>query len=349
MRELTSENAGEYLLETGRALAGEPIAVRELAGGVSNVVLLVELAARGERFVLKQARDRLRVKEEWLCPIERIWREVETLRVCGKLLTPLRIADCGLRIEVPDVLWEDRENYCFAMTAAPPEHKTWKELLLAGDLAASAQIAAACGRMLGAIHAGSWGDAQIAAEFDDRTFFDLLRIDPYYRHVAKVHPDIAPQLQRLIDSVWSHRQCLVHGDFSPKNLLVWNDRVMLIDCEVGHYGDPAFDLGFFLTHLILKAIWAGTKRDDYLRRPAGFWTSYRARMAAKVAEPLIDDLERRAMWNLAGCMLARVDGKSPVEYLSEAQRDAVRGLSQRWIEQPPATLEEAAAQLAGRV
>jgi 5-methylthioribose kinase len=328
-------------------------------------VLLVELPGRGERFVLKQARGQLRVKEEWLCPIERIWREVETLQICSELLGQSQNADCGLQRQryqpcVPEVLWEDRENYCFAMTAAPPDHATWKELLLAGDLASAGEIARVCGELLATLHGASWGNGEIAAKLDDRTFFDLLRIDPYYRHIAKVHPDLAPQIQQLIESVWSHRLCLVHGDFSPKNLLVWHSsrlaprdegitrsvmptHVMLIDCEVGHYGDPAFDLGFFLTHLVLKSLWAESSREFYLELPSLFWNGYRGELRKRVSASDLQGLECRTIGNLAGCMLARVDGKSPVDYLTAAQRATVRQLSRRWLAAPPVSIGEAAA------
>ena len=359
MQELTAESAGAYLLATGRVAPAEPLAVRELAGGVSNIVLLVELPSRRERLVLKQARGQLRVKEEWLCSVERIWREVETLRICGDLLGPMRNSECRARDAgsagssivaafqpvVPEVLWEDRENYCFAMTAAPAGHKTWKELLLAGVLPLSLGIATACGQMLGALHARSWGNGEIAGRLEDRAYFDQLRIDPYYRQIAKVYPDLAPQIQQLIDSVWSHRLCLVHGDFSPKNLLVWEGHVMLIDFEVGHYGDPAFDLGFLFTHLLLKAIWGWAKRDAYLRLATAFWNAYSQQLSTAIPQAEIDHLERRAMQNLAGCMLARIDGKSPVEYLSDAKREAARELSRRWLVRPPQTWIEAASQL----
>jgi hypothetical protein len=353
MIELTAESARDYLIASGRIAESDAPTVRELAGGVSNLVLLVELTLRTERFVLKQARGRLRVKEEWLCPIERIWREVETLRICGDLLAASERSEVGgqksegLRPYVPHVLWEDRGNYCFAMTAAPPEHKTWKELLLAGELASSGDIAATCGKMLGAIHGVSWGQAEIAAQLDDRSFFEQLRIDPYYRHITTIHPDLAPQIQRLIDSVWLHRRCLVHGDFSPKNLLIWNDRVMLIDCEVGHYGDPAFDLGFFLTHLFLKAIRQRDSRSSYLELVALFWNCYCCELSAIVFQSELEELERRAAWNLAGCLLARVDGKSTVDYLTAAKREAVRELSRRWLVTPPESIAKAAAVIGG--
>jgi 5-methylthioribose kinase len=346
MFEITSHNAAEYLRSSGRASADEPIDVRELAGGVSNVVLLVTLPDCGERFVIKQARERLRVKEKWLCPVERIWREVEVLQLSGKLLRT-KSAEIAARSEtiaasVPAVLWEDRENFAYTMSAAPTEHRTGKELLLAGPDAQHADLARACGRMLGRLHAGSWLNESIATSIGDCTFFDQLRLDPYYRHTARVHADLAGPISRLVDSVWQHSRALVHGDFSPKNLLVWPGHVMLIDFEVGHYGDPAFDLGFFLTHLVLKSFRASDRQADYLAIATTFWQSYRQVMAAVIAADELTSLEARLLWNLAGCLLARIDGKSPVDYLSSEQQQRTRNLARNWIIEPPRTWNEAA-------
>jgi 5-methylthioribose kinase len=343
MREIDQNNAAEYLQSTGRVAHGDPVAVRELSGGVSNIVLLVEVPSRGERFVLKQARGRLRVKEEWLCGVERIWREVDVLQTCGDLLRQPPPGRDEIISEVPRVLWEDRDNYVYAMTAAPPDHKTWKERLLSGET--SRPLAAACGKLLGRLHAGSWDDAMAAERFDDRSFFDQLRLDPYYRQIARVHADLAPAIGRLIDSVWAHRCCLVHGDFSPKNLLVWPCHVMLIDFEVGHYGDPAFDLGFFLTHLVLKSISAGKRRNEYLALASEFWQAYRTTLEPAIDTDAFAALESRAMWNLAGCMLARIDGKSPVDYLTEEQRAIARSLAKRWLCQPAGNWKDAAGVL----
>jgi 5-methylthioribose kinase len=339
MREINSTSAADYLRETGRIATNETIDVCELSGGVSNVVLLITLPRGVERFVLKQARGRLRVQEEWLCPIERIWREVEVLRICGKLLQPQN--EAPFRCSVPQVLWEDHDNYLYAMTAAPDGHRTWKEMLLAGEMQPSRDIATACGRLLADLHAGSWENQKIASVLDDRSYFDQLRLDPYYRHVARVHSDLAPHLERLIDSVWDHRRCLVHGDFSPKNLLIWSGQIMLIDFEVGHYGDPAFDLGFFLTHLILKSMWSGSRREEYLGLVESFWSAYQQPLARTVLTDELADLERRMLFNLAGCMLARVDGKSPVDYLSDAHKTLVRQLARAWLAEPPVTIAAA--------
>lgn len=354
MLELSADTVPAYLQARGGDSRYLPCEVEELSGGVSNAVFLVR-PRTGPPLVLKQARPRLRVQDEWLCPIERIWREVEVLRICGSLLAPGgRAGGSGgesglpsaLAARVPEVYWENREHYLYAMSAAPPGHRTWKAMLLAGDCAAAGEIAAACGRMLAELHGRTWNDAEIARRLGDRSYFDLLRLDPYYRHVARVHRDLAEPIERLIASVWEHRRALVHGDFSPKNLLVWPGQVMLIDFEVGHYGDPAFDLGFFLTHLVLKSIWAGPRRADYVRLADTFWQAYRRSLALAVDPAELADLERRTMMNLAGCLLARIDGKSPVDYLTAEQQQTVRRLARDWLARPPEDWLALRAQLA---
>jgi len=316
------------------------------------MVLLVELPERSERFVLKQARNRLRVAQEWLCPLERIWREAEVLRQCENVLYARAAAQKGgpagngnrqIAATTPRLLWEDRENYTYAMSAAPPEHRTWKELLLAGETELSRDLAVACAELLALLHASTWNRKAVAAQFDDRSYFEQLRIDPYYRWLIARHPDREPQLQRLIESVASNRRSLVHGDFSPKNLLVWPGQVMLIDFEVGHFGDPAFDLGFFLTHLVLKSIWAGERAAEYQGLASLFWQTYRHALLRTIVNDEITALEGRLALNLAGCLLARVDGKSPVDYLDEKQRDRARTTARRWLAEPQEVLRDLAA------
>lgn len=351
MQTLTATTAKNYLVSAGFLPADEPLAVRELSGGVSNVVLLIERIS-GERLVLKQALPRLRVEQEWLCSIERIWREVEVLRLCSRLLeqgTGLRDQDTGdrgeenIEVRVPAVLFEDRENYCFAMTAAPSAHRTWKSLLLDGQTDES--IAAACGTLLGRLHARSWNDPGIASSLDDRTFFRDLRISPYYDRIAEVHPDLAPQIQRVSEAIWQHRRCLVHGDFSPKNLLVAGSQLWLIDFEVGHFGDGAFDLGFFLTHLLLKAFVAGARADRYLQLITRFHGAYNAELL-----PVVGRMEHAQLWQrscgaLAGCLLARVDGKSPVDYLTPPLAATVRQTARELLRIPPESIDELLARV----
>ena len=349
MLSLTTASAADYLTDRGLAAAHEPLTVRELAGGVSNVVLLVERPG-GERLVLKQALPRLRVEQQWLCSIERIWREVEVLRLCGRLLQEgVRVQESGDRgqgagdrgrflVRVPEVLFEDRDNYCFAMTAAPTEHRTWKELLLAGH--ADAQIAQACGWLLGRLHADTWNDAEVARLLDDRTFFRDLRISPYYDRIAEVHADLAIPIQQVTSSIWEHRRCLVHGDFSPKNLLVADGELWLIDFEVGHFGDGAFDLGFFLTHLVLKTLVAGPRGADYLALITTFRAAYDEELLPAAGAAGTAQLWQRTVGALSGCLLARVDGKSPVDYLTDPLAQAVRRTARDLLRSPPRNFDE---------
>src|SRR5262245_38895283 len=149
--ELDASNVESYLRDAGQIRPGESISAHELSGGVSNVVIYVK-RAEGGAFVLKQVRRQLRVADPWFCSVERIWREVDVLRDCERLTTGEH--GSPLRIETPRLLFEDRDNYLYAMTAAPPEHTVWKNELLAGHV--RSDVAASCGVLLGRIHAGTW-------------------------------------------------------------------------------------------------------------------------------------------------------------------------------------------------
>lgn len=361
MRVLEENDVADYLREVGLVESGESVAVRLLSGGVSNVVFHVERAGEAhDDFILKQARGRLRVEQPWYCSVERIWREVEVLRVCEQTLTAAANesatgvspaqgecleADPTLKVCVPRVLFEDRENYAFAMTAAPPGHRVWKDDLLSGrcDL----NVALAAGRLLAWLHGGTWQNPDLAGRLADRTFFEDLRVDPYYRHVARVHEDLRPAMDGVIASLAAHRRCLVHGDFSPKNLLVWAGGLMLVDCEVGHFGDGAFDLGFFLSHLMLKTIYhacPGRQEADMpcLDLARRFVEAYLRAVEPAVPAEELADLQARGVHNLAGCLIARVDGKSPVEYLSRQEhRKMVRDLARRLLQASPPSLPDA--------
>ena len=320
---LTASNAVEYLRSRGHLEADESATARELSGGVSNTVIHVA-RPDGEDLVLKQVRPQLNVAEPWYCSVERIWREVDVLRLCATLLHDAR-TDVAFKVDVPRLLFEDRENYLYAMSAAPAEHVVWKHELLSG--VARTDVACACGTLLGTLHGRSWHDASLARRLDDRQFFVDLRLDPYYRQIAGVHESLAPDIERLIDSVWSQRHCLVHGDFSPKNLLVHSTGVFLIDFEVGHYGDPGFDIGFFLSHLMLKACYHAPRDGPFFDLIDSFWNGYCAEMTRVVSPGELNAIIGRGILNFAGCALARLDGKSRIDYLRDpARRDSVREL-----------------------
>ena len=320
MLELTTQNAAAILHSRGH-LADANARVQELSGGVSNAVFLVEHGA--DRFVVKQARSRLRVAADWQCSVERIWREVAVLERYNEIL---RLSPSGETPNcLPQILWTDGELYAYAMTAALPGSRTWKELLLAG--AAPAHMASAAGDLLGFFHGHTWHEPSIAADFRDRTFFAQLRLEPYYLAAADRYPALATPLGDLVDQTWREQHALVHGDFSPKNILVLGGAMLLIDFEVGHYGDPAFDVGFCLTHLVLKAIHLPEQRVFLLESIHKFWRYYFTTLKFAFLETelsqipeVLQALEQRCIQHLAGCLVARVFGKSPVDYLSPAEQ-----------------------------
>ncbi len=349
MLELHADNAAEYLRTTGHIAADVPMEITRLIGGVSNEVLYVGFPDRQQTdFVLKQARDRLRVKEPWHCSVTRIWREVEVLRICDSLLGESSGPATSVGTEpartlrTPRLLFEDRENYCFAMTAAPRDHVVWKHELLQGNIEPS--IAAACGRMLGQLHAGSWNDPAIESQLADRQIFDELRLDPYFRFTALQCPSAAHHFERLVTDTWRHRLALVHADFSPKNLLVYDGGLLMVDFETGHFGDPAFDIGFFLSHLLLKSFHAGPSFEPMLQLTREFWEAYGRAMRNKIDEAPYNELVARGIQCLAGCAWSRLDGKSGIDYLDDSDvRGHVRELCLRLFVERPATWPDAEA------
>ena len=330
MLELDATNVIGYLREIGVLGHDEPATAAPLGWGVSNVVLRVDAVRRS--FVIKQSRAQLRTREEWFSNLDRVFREAEVMRTLGPLLP---------RGVVPAVLFEDRDNFAFAMSAAPADHVVWKQSLVAG--AVELEIGRRAGDILGTIHAATAADAELATRFNDHEVFVQLRVEPFYWRLRPRHPDLADRIDAIVDEMFRTRVALVHADFSPKNLLVHAHGITLVDYETGHWGDPAFDLGFFLSHLILKSIKHAESRDRYFELTRVFWDRYREHVrpaAPRVAPLALDELTRRAIGHFALCALARIDGTSPVDYLSEiSKRDLVRRLSRHVLEQELACWE----------
>lgn len=338
MRLLTPENAVEYLRETGRVGDSASAAVQWLAWGVSNVVLLVT-PPDAPAFVVKQSREQLRTRADWFSRLDRIWREIDVMRT----LEPLLPAG-----SVPRVLFEDRPNFLFGMEAVDPSHVVWKGELLEGR--ADPAIATAAGSLLAAIHRETAGRADVVDRFGDRVVFDQLRLEPFYRKVAAAHPDLSSPLARVIDESLARTDSLVHADFSPKNLLIVRDaagglsRLALVDYETGHAGDPAFDLGFFFSHLLLKTIRHADRKREFLGLAWEAWENYRRELRDVGRSPAFrtGELDRRALGHLGGCLLARIDGTSTVDYLTAlGQQDTVRRVGRALLLDPPATMPAA--------
>ncbi|MCC6537866.1 MAG: phosphotransferase [Bryobacterales bacterium] len=312
MFHLTTESFAEYA--AGRPeLASEAWRARLLGGGVSNTVMLAEGAQSGRRLVLKQALGQLRVHEVWLADQKRIHREAAAIIALAPLLPP------GA---APVVAFEDRANFIYAMEAAPEGSDDWKTRLMRGE--ADARVARQAVAILNALARGTVDAPRWRAEFGDQHCFDQLRLDPYYRFTAARHPDLREAFEEAI-TLARRPLAMVHGDFSPKNLLVSPEGVVtLIDFEVIHYGDPAFDAAFLLNHLLLKAAHGVPGAREL------------GRECAEALAWLEPDSGRHL-----GCLhLARVDGKSPAEYLTEAERARVRGAARAMIARPERAVAE---------
>ena len=294
----------DYLRVTSRIGRGESPRIEVLKGGVSNRTVLVE-RPDGESWVIKQALPKLRVQVDWFSDPSRIRREALGLQWLARLAPPGTITP---------FLFEDPEHHLLAMAAVPQPHENWKAMLLAGRLEAGhvEQFAA----LLGAVHRRAAESREPLREiFDDRSFFESLRLEPYYAYAAQRVPEARDFLHELINDTLRRRLTIVHGDYSPKNVLVRVGRLVLLDHEVIHWGDPAFDIGFALTHLLSKA---------HHRRDARFVDAALrfCRTYGEVVGPVYwdDNIQVMATRHTLGCMLARVAGRSPLEYLNEAER-----------------------------
>jgi len=295
-----------YLRSTGRIGPNEPIESRVLAGGVSNRTVWVKRAS-GEAWVLKQALAKLRVKVDWFSDPSRIHREALALKWLPKLAPPGTITP---------LIFEDPEHHLLAMEAVPQPHENWKTMLLAGRT--DYEYAHQFGTLLGRIHRGSFEQRdQLRQVFKDTSFFESLRIEPYYLYTSQQVPAAAKFFTQLVEETRALRLALVHGDYSPKNVLIRDDRVVLLDHEVIHWGDPGFDLGFAMTHFLSKGHHFPARRRDFLKLAINFWASYQDAVGD---DSWVAQYEERAVRHMLGCLLARVAGRSPLEYLDEAER-----------------------------
>jgi len=318
------------LRRMGLVAADQPVRLLPLDGGVSSDIYRADLP--GRTLCVKRALARLKVAADWQAPVERNRWEVEWMRVAGATAPSA----------VPAILGEDRAAGCFAMAYLDPaSHPVWKSLLRDGhiDLATAAQV----GDVLGRIHAATADRPDVAARFATDDIFYAIRLEPYLVATGRAHLDLAARFAALVEDTRSTRRVLVHGDFSPKNLLVGPAGPVILDAECAWYGDPAFDLAFVLNHLLLKGAWRPHWRDRYV---AAFNTLVSAYFEHVRWEPAAV-LDARTAALLPGLMLARIDGKSPVEYLTgEAEREAVRAFARPLLGRPVARLTDVATRWA---
>lgn len=313
---------GAYLVRRGLVAPTAAVDVRPLPGGVSNDVVAVR--GPGLDAVVKRALGRLRVAEEWLADPARLDTEGRALRLAGQLAPGA----------VPEVV--DLADGYLVIERAPDTWTTWKSDLLDGRV--DVLVAERLGRLLGAWQRGTADSAEVGRDFGDVTAFRQLRVDPFHRTVAQRHPDLADVVLQTVDVMEAARTCLVHGDYTPKNVLVGpgDDGLWVIDWEVAHVGDPTFDPAWTVGHLMLKAVHRPPSAAALASAARAFLAGLAAALSGEVP------VDAAQLVRQTGCLLlARVDGKSPADYLTPDERDRTRALARRILATPPDSVLDA--------
>lgn len=308
-----------------RALRGEklrnpcnkPAAGTQLPGGVASDIRVVEGPNGPE--VVKRALAKLKVPTDWFSDPARSATEVAAIHAMAELIG---------QAHVPEILWTRPEDNTFAMRLIAPRLRNWKQDLLAGKV--SLATARRAGELLGTLHARSADREDIARAFADTTYFEQLRIEPFFLKVAAKLPALAGSINAVATGMAARKSALVHGDYSPKNILADEADLVILDFEVAHWGDPRFDAGFCVSHLLLKTYRRAADRKIFLAAISTFLEGYAA------AGPMIDDAE---LARITGClMLARFEGSSPVDYAAEIDAPAARALAEALLLHPEPSL-----------
>ena len=319
---LTEAAIATVLGRMGVLRQGERPRCRPLEGGVSSDIWLVELEDR--RLCLKRALPQLKVAQLWQAPVARNRYEWEWFRVVQRICADV----------APPLVGHDPDAGFFVMGYLDPSrYPLWKAQLRDGH--AEPPFAAAVGARLAVIHGATAADPELARCFATDEAFHAIRLEPYLVAIARLHPDLATRLEALVRRTAETRLALVHGDVSPKNILVGPRGPVFLDAECAWYGDPAFDLAFCLNHLLLKCLWTPRAASGFL----ACFDRLAQRYLADVTWEAPDAIEARAATLLPALLLARVDGKSPVEYVTDDEDKArVRRVGRALLAEPVSRL-----------
>ena len=298
-----------------------------LMGGVSSDIW--KITTPDGMFCVKQALPKLRVEADWFAPVERNEFEVAWYSIANDLVPG----------SAPAILMQDKVGMLFAMDFLDPaDHKLWKSELRDGNV--NIKAAGQVGTMLAKIHSGTANNAEISKQFPRTDIFHAIRLEPYLESIATKNPDLKYQLIILSKRTADTQLCMIHGDVSPKNILLGPNGPVFLDAECACIGDPAFDLAFCLNHFLLKCLWTPTVTSE-------FFASFDA-MASKYLDAVDweppNDLEARTASLLPGLFLGRVDGKSPVEYIDdEEDKNKVRRVARSLLLDPPTKVASVSA------
>jgi fructosamine-3-kinase len=308
----------EFLYRQSLAEPRQQIVWTKLAGGVSSDIWRVDLPDR--TICVKRALAQLKVAAEWHAPVTRNKSEWDWIQFVNREFPGL----------VPQPIAHDEELQMLAMQYLPPtEYPVWKSLLLQGVV--DSDFAILTGQTLARIHAKSAVSPETRELFRTDETFHSLRLEPYLLATAERHPALRERIREAADRTARTHLALVHGDVSPKNILVGARGPIFLDAECAWFGDPAFDLAFCLNHFLLKCLVRPDVTQRLMMSFAAFCESY----LREVSWEAPDELESRCASLLPILFLARVDGKSPVEYItSDIDKDLVRETAYLFITHP---------------
>ncbi len=292
-----------------------------LTGGVSCVVLAV--ASDEREIVVKQALPELKTKAKWVADQRRAIVEAEAMLVYQSI-TP---------DSVPELLDCDEANFTLTMSRLPNTCTNWKQDMLEGRI--HPEMGEKLGKILAQWHNATAVDSAIKAKFMEGELFEQLRVSPFYRAVAAKNPNLQQVINSLIEEITNEKIALVHGDFSPKNILATSDHSpIVLDFEVAHTGNPVFDLGFICAHLLCKTIRTNNsgEKEALISTANRFLDSYRQNCDLTITESL--------PLHVALIALARVEGVSPVNYLDESAQQQLVAITKSALLDSTMTFEQ---------
>jgi 5-methylthioribose kinase len=316
-KDLANDHAAikKILSKLNLAQEDETISIKALTGGVSSNIFLI--TSEQAQYCLKQALPQLKVAKQWLAPVNRVFAEIDWLQTAAQIAPKA----------VPKILGIDQASKSFVMQYLGGEYLNWKAELLAGRVTAT--VAAQLGNILGRIHSQTALNDELAKRFANDDTFYAIRLEPYLEEAARQHPALSPRLKALIARTQHNPKVLVHGDVSPKNILLGPEGPVVLDAECAWYGDPAFDVAFCLNHFFLKAAHLPGSIVELMQSAQDFLNAY----LQEVNWEPVPELEHRISTLLPGLMLARIDGKSPVEYLAAERGATVRKIAIEFLMQ----------------
>ena len=293
-------------LDFGLLEPSEGFTQKKITTGVSSDIWYVE--TKKKKFCIKRALNKLTVKEDWFAPVDRNNFEAKYFKECKKIVPN----------SFPRILGHDSKKYILAMQWYDNnKYLVWKNKLLNDHV--SNREAHMVARILIKIHNFFYGKKKFEKEFLNDKTFHAIRIEPYILFTSNSYPQFKKNFISVANSLVRNKKTLIHGDFSPKNILLGKSYPVILDAETACWGDPVFDLAFCLNHIVLKSIYKNNK-IEYLELGKNFIETYLKYLNYEK----VDSFLNRFFSILPLFILARIDGKSPVEYFNEKHKQCAR-------------------------